>query len=246
MKKVKLFLFLFVLGFSLIYSLEKRPSFKPMTTSVIIPCHYLHAHYLPQLIKAYAEGTVLPDEIVISLSEAKKVEKKIIDEINDTKWPFPVNLLTFDYPITAGGNRNKACMQASGDILIGQDADDLPHPQRVEIIKYFFENYQLDHLMHGWLEDKAPIQVIKNFDEIGIIESSYYRPEFGGGTYCNGPIAITKEVFNTVQWTDRLVGEDVMYNHNIYSRFSHKVVLKAPIYVYRHRLSSYHILKIYQ
>lgn len=44
--------------------------------SVIVPCYYGHFHCLPGLLKTLSCQTSLPDEVVISLSEANKVSKK--------------------------------------------------------------------------------------------------------------------------------------------------------------------------
>jgi glycosyltransferase involved in cell wall biosynthesis len=234
-------LLFFILYCCFVFSLEKRPAPKSMTTSVIIPCHYKHARFLSQIIKEYSSGSVLPDEIVISLSNANKVSQEIINAIKSSDCPFEVVLLTSDQPLSAGGNRDKAAKIAKGDILICHDADDLPHPQRIEIIKYFFENYELDHLMHGWSEANAEISYY-TFDQLAWFETPTYTNQLGGGTYCNGPIAITKQVFNSIQWTEKfIVGEDVGFNQEVYKKFPNRMVLKTPIYIYRHRLSAYKI-----
>jgi len=234
----RIILLFFILSCCFVFSLEKRLTPIAMTTSVIIPCHYKHARFLSQIIKEYSSGTVLPDEIVISLSNADKVPQEMINAIKGNDCPFAVVLLTSDQPLSAGANRNKAAKIAKGDILIGHDADDLPHPQRIEIIKYFFENYELDHLMHGWSEATAQISYY-TFDQLAWFESPAYTNQLGGGIYCNGPIAITKQVFNSIQWTEKfIIGEDVMFNDGVYKKFYNKVVLKTPIYIYRHRLSA--------
>lgn len=231
------FLFLFLSFFCSLQAFEKLPLPKQMSLSVIVPCHSKHAKFLPKLIEAYAEGTVLPDEIVISLSGADRVSKEVIDKIKNSSWPFPVILLTENLPLAAGANRNRAAKIANGDILASQDADDLPHPQRIEIIKYLFENYKLEHLMHGWLDVNAFIPDY-SLEELSWFESPLFTNELGGGTYCNGPIAMLKEVFQSVKWPENLmVGEDVTFNKEVYKKFKHTLVLKTPIYIYRHRLS---------
>ncbi len=106
-----------------------------LKTSIIIPCHPRHACHLYDLISLYEEQTVLPDEIVISLSQSNQVSEEIIHNIESTPWAFSVKLLKSDKKLYAGQNRNRACDKAAGDIFICQDADDLPHPQRVEIIQ---------------------------------------------------------------------------------------------------------------
>ena len=64
------------------------------------------------------------------------LEKK---KIENMKYPFKVIYIFHKECKYAGDNRNCACEKASGDIFITQDADDIPHPQRIEIIKYMFK-----------------------------------------------------------------------------------------------------------
>jgi len=99
-------------------------------------------------MNALCNQTVLPDEVVISLSEIDKLNPALIKKFENKKYPFPVKLIKHRELLWAGPNRNSACEHAIGDIFICQDADDLPHPQRIEIIKYFFENFDVNHLIH--------------------------------------------------------------------------------------------------
>lgn len=116
-------------------------------TSVIIPCYHGNARFLYSLLKLYERQTILPDEVVISLSEAHFVPEAI-DKIRNEEWKFPVKVLTSDDQHYAGWNRNNGCSYSQGDILILQDADDIPHPKRVEEIIFFFKQYDLDHCVH--------------------------------------------------------------------------------------------------
>ena len=52
--------------------------------SIIIPCVYKHACYLQNLLEHYKNQTLLPDEIIISLSESDKIDPLIIYEIEET------------------------------------------------------------------------------------------------------------------------------------------------------------------
>ena len=141
-------LLFFLWSFPEIFAIEKRLTPLSLTTSVIIPCHQKHAKHLPELVMSFTKQTVLPDEIIISLSDYKKVDPSVLEKIASSDYPFSVTLLQFENALSAGKNRNRACAEAIGDILICHDADDLSHPQRIAIIKYFFENFVVDHLVH--------------------------------------------------------------------------------------------------
>lgn len=116
--------------------------------SIIIPCHSKHAIYLPELLQAYASQTVLPDEVVIAVSESELMPDALLKVLQNSKWPFPIKYVLSKEKAFAGENRNKACAIATGDLFVCQDADDLPTTNRIEVIKYFFNTHEIDHLMH--------------------------------------------------------------------------------------------------
>ncbi len=128
-------------------SLERRPEALNLKTSILVPCHYKHFQFIPDLLKCYAEQTVTPDEVVISLQQYHLIPGEAISEVLDKTWPFSLKIV-FDEGVTAGVNRNNAAFNSTGDLLITQDADDLPHPQRVELIKHLFDNFYVELLMH--------------------------------------------------------------------------------------------------
>ncbi len=207
---------------------------KNNTTSIIIPCHYKHAIWLPSLLDTFAQQTVLPNEIVISLSEYTKVNPDLLQNLCSNRWPFTIQLLTCEEPISEGGNRNRACRHATGDVFICHDADDIPHPQRVEIIKFFFDNLPIDHLMHYYTHDASRFRYFSNIAEI---KWGYGDDRFTA----NGPIAMTRRVFDKVQWVETFqVGNDVLFNDEVYRHFADSAIcIQEYIYLYRPLLTSY-------
>ncbi len=210
-----------------------------LKTSVIIPCVPKHFPLIHPLLEAYAQQTLLPDEIVISLSEAHLVTLDLISSIQNTSWPFSLIILPNPDKCSAGKNRNIACSRASGALILCQDADDLPHPQRVELVKWLFENYTLDHLMHLFTfsesdflpldKENLKITLCKTYSQMASIRQT-----------TNGNVCFTKNVFNRVHWRDSpKIGEDKLFNAHIYALFHHKIVLHAPLLLYRNTLSSF-------
>lgn len=220
------------------------------TTSIIIPCHYKHAHHLYALLQHYHQQTVRPDEVVIALSEFKKVDQDTLDTLRDPSLERQLGfnlVLFFSFEAkTAGENRNIACKQATGDILILQDADDIPHPQRVEIIKYCFEQYGITHLMHQFVAvDRNRKQIpFRHYKEFNLIETARPQPEHcaNAGTlrgFTHGSIALTKKIFDAIQWSALPVSQDQEFNTRVYRTFTDTLLLKAPLIAYRHFLSSH-------
>jgi glycosyltransferase involved in cell wall biosynthesis len=195
------FLFLFFLNDAL-FAVEKQIKPLSLKTTVIIPCHYKHQQYVADLLKSYSEQTVIPDEIVISFSECKKVSQDLIESITSVFYPFRLVVLAFENVLLAGANRNKCCACATGDIFICQDADDLPHPQRIEIIKKFFEIYKIDFLMHAWRSTIDQIPSFIKFEEISSFSTKNFNENLWSGKYANGAIAFRREIFDSIKYNN--------------------------------------------
>jgi glycosyltransferase involved in cell wall biosynthesis len=220
-----------------------------LKTSIIIPCYYGHFKYLDNLLQILEKQSILPDEVVISLSESGKVEESKLKYLKERQYLFPVKLIEHEEKLFAGYNRNSACENASGDIFICQDADDIPHSQRVEIIKYFFQNYDIQHIIHNLILDTncPPVWYsVKNNAYFGM-----YAKENLSWTllarwdqldqfpyHHNGNIAVRKEVFEKIKWTNIRVGEDDLFNRQCFYEFKKTAVIDANLVMYRQQFSS--------
>ena len=225
-----------------------------MRVSIIIPCHAHHVRHLYALVKSYEQQTELPDEIIISLSSATEViHPQVVQEVREGLWPFSVILLSTAKELFAGENRNRACERATGDILICQDADDIPYPQRVEIIKQFFTTYQIDHLVHQWvglgpkgkhgvdhlghthtgLNKDGSFRLYEQIEDLPFFHQKVYEEVRCLGSFTNGNCALTKEVFDTVKWSSEPRGQDVSFNRQVYQQFSRCYALQVPLLIYR-------------
>jgi len=218
-------------------TLRKAPA--KLSTSLIIPCHSPHAKYLHELVKRYAYNqTALVDEIIRSLSNAENVDPAIIDELENTQWPIPVIVLKHEGPVSEGDNRNRACRQAKGDVFICQDADDIPHRQRVEVIKFLFERYEVDHLVHGYSINES-ISVtdfsLLDFTIADMSAINWFAPiEYGINNGANGVASISRAVFAAIQWFPGFShGIDVEYNRKAYELFQNRIAVRDKIYLYR-------------
>ncbi len=224
--KIKLFLLFFIFLNSPIIAKK---------ISIIIPCAYRHAQHLKELLQAYEQQTLLPDEIVISISNANRVTN-YIEIVAKNKWKFPVKILTTNNMLRAGPNRNIACSHATGELFICQDADDIPHPQRNEIIHYVFEKYDFDILHHGY-DARASWKIIKNMDEVPVyhvetaIETYKYR-------YALGIPALSPKLFKQLKWNDEGIGEDRDFMIKAYELTKKTIIVDMPIYQYRENLSA--------
>lgn len=240
-KQWKLIL-LTMLAFFTLHTHQESSNEVPLKTSIIIPCHGKHAKHLFPLLKLFEQQTVLPDEIVISISETDLMDSQLLTELNEDPWLFPVVIYTTQEKLYAGQNRNVACSHATGDIFICQDADDIPHPQRIEIIRYFFEHHGVDHLIHELLplqqNQVSHFQMLPSFDKITFRKPHSFNEVWKAGTVTNGNIAISKNVFKTLKWPNNSRGQDVFYNQTVYKHFKRRIIIYVPLIYYRQYLST--------
>lgn len=213
---------------------------KNLRTSIIIPCHIKHLQHLPNLLQTYTHQTRLPDEIVISISETTNESFFIIKKIKEYILPFKLIIISSSETLYAGQNRNIACSNATGDIFICQDADDIPHPQRTEIITYFFEHHNIDHLTHTYI--LQPKQQTITFPHYSVNKIKYFNPEqlvtCKHIEITNGNASISRALFQDYKWPDDKKGEDIKFNNMVYKKYKNRLVLNVPLISYRMYLSS--------
>src|ERR1700722_12940871 len=94
----------------------KRKTPKVMTTSVAIPCCGKHFQLLYPLLQSYSTQTVVPDEVVISLSDVEQLYKESVDRLDKYAWPFPLKIIRKEGRESAGQNRNIAAEHCKNDV----------------------------------------------------------------------------------------------------------------------------------
>tara|TARA_Y100000389_G_C17460760_1_gene521478 strand:- start:2383 stop:3288 length:906 start_codon:yes stop_codon:yes gene_type:complete len=122
--------------------------------SLIIPCIPEHLNSLEKILNDYISGTKFPDQTIISLSNTEKMRKNntFIDYLyNKFGSILPdFTIILTEKLLNRADNRNKGIEYAKGDIITFSDADDRVHKQRIEIISYFFQKYDIDCLLHSF------------------------------------------------------------------------------------------------
>lgn len=210
-------IFLLFCLFSTLHAVEK--------ISVIVPCHYSHFYLLHDLVEAYANQTVIPNEIIISLSQSDQIPAPDITAFKTKNWPFKVILLCHLQKLTAALNRKMAAKASTGDLILFQDADDLPHPKRVEIVKYIFEHNRIHHLVHSFVPEGS------EFPDYSIESTPLIKTTFdlliegipADGSIIplqHGHICVTRPVIINAFWKpENEPGEDIHFNIATMRRF---------------------------
>lgn len=193
-----------------------------MKTSLVIPCTPEHFLCLPTILHYYRLGTVKPDQVIVSLSQSgeihEAVRKRVIDTFSSEFDDFI--LLNHNSQLSHGPNRQAGSSVVSSEIVIYGDADDIPHPMRVETIKHFFKNFDIMHLNHWWCRDDWKFKMFdikdvdyvdsKKIDELyfwhnDISQVRYKTPGGYGsmlGRVHGGNLAIRRDVLAKVSWKD--------------------------------------------
>ena len=115
---------------------------------------------------------------------------------------------------------------------------------RVELVKYCFERYEIDHLIHKFVFPSDPSLGQNNSltqyrcENLELIPCDTYDQAWDMGMIHNGNCCMTREVALRFRW-DKWKGQDVRFNKLVYAQVANKVVLNAPLLVYRRELSSW-------
>lgn len=147
-------------------------------------------------------------------------------------------------------------------MIICQDADDIPHRQRIEIIKDVYQKTHFNFLLHLCLKyreayypsiEKASkaynsFDFSLNQDDIISFSSSFELSSRSSKAYPlfmkNAPFknsvmtihwgncAFRREVFNSVQYGSRHTGQDLLFGLQVIKSFNNKVFLNLPLLYY--------------
>jgi len=123
-----------------------------MKISIVIPCIPRHFFKLLGLLKTLYEGTRIPDEVIVVITEIDRIHRPLIDELLDAgkKFFHTFTLVPLKEHAYSGPARQSGSVVSAGDVIIYQDADDLPHAQRVKILEHFFETTDALHINHAY------------------------------------------------------------------------------------------------
>lgn len=209
------------------------PHKRSFNISVVVPCATKHVPRLPEIMAALRSQTRAANEVVVVISGYGSS-----DLSGQVAGLSPAVVVTSPERLSAGAARNRGTEVARGDIVIYQDADDLPHPQRLEIVAALFEGYAIDHLAHlfSWESDT------RTFTLADAVARCAHNSDFNECVHrvTNGNVAIARSLFEHVRWPEHFrMGEDQEFNYAVYAHTKRTAVLEIPLLTYRRQFSTF-------
>lgn len=210
-----------------------------MTNSITnaIPVVLRHIKHLETCVNYILEQTILPDEVIIIISEYKDDENnnKIINEVDlkIRKKNIKSVIRTYNKVQFAGENREIAYRLCTSDIIIYQDCDDFVHKQRNEILLNIHMKTKIPHILHGWTSDKGAIH--RKID----IEKIELSNEINKLCTANGPVFLNKSMIGELYFPRDRKGQDMSLNRLVSEKHQSTLLVCNDIYVYNNDLSSW-------
>jgi len=129
-----------------------------MKIGVAIPCYYGHINNLFFLLDSIDSQTIVPNKVAVSCSSTDKLD--IIKKYN-----FELDIFVTNEKLNAAQNRNNAISKLLDmDYVTFMDADDIMHPQRIEILLDTIQKYDSDIILHNYQTN--PVNEVNIFEKI--------------------------------------------------------------------------------
>ena len=208
-----------------------------MDITIVIPCIYYHFKYIKNLLCLYQNQTLIPKEIIICVNGCENMHDRNLNNIyKNLNLNFNVRILQLDFIKSAGFTRQYASELVNTKYIVYQDADDIPHKQRVEIINYFFNKSNPDHIIHLYT---LVTNDIRKYEICNIPNGSWKKRDKLGGTKHYGNISIKKEIIDEIKWIDSNKGEDLKFIDTLLENNKISLKVGASLIWYRKELSSF-------
>jgi glycosyltransferase involved in cell wall biosynthesis len=144
-----------------------------MKIGVAIPCFDKHLSYLFLLLDSIEAQTLMPDKVCVSCSSTESFP-------SSRKYSFPLEIVLTTEKRNAAQNRNIAMDRLRDmDYISFMDADDIMHPQRIEVLRNVFEENNCQMILHNYQHGKntifRPVRTIE-------VRVNTMKPTVSGGT----------------------------------------------------------------
>ena len=205
-------------------------------------------------IQNILQSTLLPNEIIISLNNVQIIGEQLVDNLENKYKKKGVKIIRNYSSLTEGQNRQKGSGYSSCDLILYTDADDLMHPQKIEIIDYFFKKFpNIVHINHEFsygvntkVFDLKKINFADNNEVSKICQNLELYNNLDWYNLPNKQVhtahtSIRKKILNSVSWDlDKTgVGQDSIFCRKVCNKFNKSIILFVPLSFYSKQFSTY-------
>jgi len=191
-----------------------------------IPCYKGHIPALKYLLDSIQNQTRKPDSVVVSCSSSELTDIPP----NYYEYSFPLEIITCPDRKNAAQNRNITISKLNTDVISFIDADDIMHPQRIEIIERCFLFPDINLLLHSFEmnpENDFEYYELFPFDlnmlficQWRSIQHNHYP--YQDGIIHNSQMSVRKHVFDQVKFREEneyFGKEDTLFNGDVIHTF---------------------------
>lgn len=214
------------------------------TIGVAIPCYKGHIPHLKYLLDSIEQQTRKPDMVIVSCSSSTDEDIPYRQE----EYNFRFKIYTHPNKKVVAENRNFAASQLNTDIISFIDADDIMHPQRIEIIERAFIEHNIVLFLHNYIigntecfTNYSKYEYVFHINKLGIsswgstihIDSPKYDIH-------NGHTSISRWLFSQIKFHEEpefYTKEDTVFNTEIiaaYPNYTAYTLLKLSKYTASH------------
>jgi hypothetical protein len=212
-----------------------------LSIGVVIPCYKPHIVFLKRLLDSIEVQTKKPDAVIVCCSSSLPTDIPYKNE----DYTFPLTIYTTEKHKNTAQNKNFGSKLINTDIISYFDADDIMHPQRIEIIYNAFTlNPHIKLFLHSLrinpIDFNYPVYEPNNINyQMDPCYVDYWgrvmlkrhietnKPIDAEDVIHNGHLSIKKELFNEQQYietSEALGREDTLYNTMIINKFPNSYI----------------------
>lgn len=176
-----------------------------MSLAVCIPCYKYHLPHLKRCLDSIEDQTVKPDAVFVSCSSSTENDIAEFYRNNDD-YSFPYRIIQHESRKNAAENRNIAAKHVSQDYITFFDADDVMHPQRIEILKTGLSMHPKTHIfLHSYYTKEECNLMFPQYNNVVFEENRLARAPSGCAVH-------------TVKWNSRIHHSQVTVKRAIWEQ----------------------------
>ena len=198
------------------------------TIGIVIPCYKPHIGLLKRVLDSIEKQTKKPDMVIVSCSSSEPSDIPYTQE----DYSFPFKIYTHKEKKNISENKNFGTRLINTDIVTYFDADDIMHPQRIEIIYNGFIKYpNMKLLIHSLRLNPIDLNYPKyDINYINYEMDTFYICKWGALNFKNksnrnihnSHSSIKKSLFDEIQYVetpDAKGFEDTLFNRTLINKY---------------------------